>query len=203
MGKGGGRGKFPATYEDLEALPVGWVGEIIDDTLWAFPRPAAWHAWAASVLGVRLGERFGSGPGGPGGWWLLDEPELHLGAQVLVPDLAGWRRERVPGLLARDQPFFDVAPDWVCEVLSPSTAGLDRGRKMALYHQEGVEHVWLLDPRSHTLETYHRESEGWRLGAGYAGAEVIRAEPFAAEPLELGGLWAPGAPAPGDTSHQG
>jgi len=193
-----GRGKRPATYEDIEALPPGWVGEIIDDELWALPRPAKWHAWVASVLGVELGSRFGVGRGGPGGWWLVDEPELHFGRQVLVPDLAGWRYERAPGLLERDEPFFDLAPDWVCEVLSPSTATLDRGRKLSLYHQEGVSHAWLLDPRAHTLEVYRRGEGGWQLAARHGGEEVVRAEPFDAEPLELGRLWAPRpTPAPG------
>jgi Uma2 family endonuclease len=193
-----GRGKRPATYEDIEALPPGWVGEIIDDELWASPRPASWHGWVASVLGARLGSRFGVGQGGQGGWWLIDEPELHLGRQVLVPDLAGWRQERAPGLFERDEPFFDLAPDWVCEVLSPPTAGLDRGRKLSLYHQEGVSHAWLVDPRAHTLEVYRRGEQGWQLVARHGGEEVVRAEPFDTEPLELGRLWAPRSiPAPG------
>ncbi|HZI07657.1 MAG TPA: Uma2 family endonuclease [Archangium sp.] len=183
-----GRGKRPATYEDIEALPIGWVGEIIDDELWAFPRPAAWHTRAASRL-IMLLRGFDVGQGGPGGWWILVEPELHFGKQVLVPDLAGWRRERAPGLLERDEPFFDVAPDWVCEVLSPSTAALDRGRKLEVYHQEGVSHAWLVDPRAHTLEVYRRGKKGWRLSARHGGEEAIRAEPFDAEPLELGLLW--------------
>ena len=152
------------------------------------------------MLGARLGSSFGLGQGGPGGWWILVEPELHLGRQVLVPDLAGWRRERVPGLLERDDPFFDVAPDWVCEVLSPSTAELDRGRKAALYHQEGVSHSWLVDPRAHVLEVYRRGRRGWRLAARHTGEASVRAEPFDAEPLELGLLWAsraqPSAPRP-------
>jgi Uma2 family endonuclease len=193
-----GTGKRPATYEDIEALPPGWVGEIIDDELWASPRPASWHGWVASVLGMRLGSRFGVGQGGPGGWWLIHEPELHFGRQVLVPDLAGWRQERAPGLLEREVPFFDLAPDWVCEVLSPSTARLDRGRKLTLYHQEGVSHAWLVDPRAHTLEVYRRGEQGWQLVVRHGGEEVVRAEPFDAEPLELGRLWAPRPPpAPG------
>ncbi|WNG13564.1 Uma2 family endonuclease [Cystobacter fuscus] len=192
-----GRGKRPATYEDIEALPPGWVGEIIDDELWAFPRPAKWHAWVASVLGVRLGATFGMGEGGPGGWWFVFEPELHLGRQVLVPDLAAWRYERAPGLFERDEPFFDLAPDWVCEVLSPSTAALDRGRKLPLYHREGVSHAWLVDPRAHTLEVYRRGARGWRISR-YGGEEVVCVEPFDAEPLDLGRLWAPrSTPAPG------
>jgi len=193
-----GYGKRPATYEDIEALPPGWVGEIIDDELWASPRPARWHAWVESVLAARLGSAFSVGQGGPGGWWLLVEPELHFGRQVLVPDLAGWRRERAPGLLERDELFFDLAPDWVCEVLSPSTAALDRGRKLALYHQEGVSHAWLVDPRARTLEVYRRGERGWRLIARRGGEDVVRAEPFDAEPLALGLLWAPGStPVPG------
>ncbi|HYO53274.1 Uma2 family endonuclease [Archangium sp.] len=192
-----GKGKRPATYEDIEALPPGWVGEIIDDELWAFPRPARWHTLVASVLGAKLGSTFGVGQGGPGGWWILSEPELHFGRQVVVPDLAGWRYERAPGLFERNDPFFDLAPDWVCEVLSPSTAALDRGRKLSLYHQEGVSHAWLVDPRAHTLEVYRRGTRGWRL-ARYGGEEVVRAEPFDAEPLDLGRLWAPrSTPAPG------
>ncbi|HYO69691.1 MAG TPA: Uma2 family endonuclease [Archangium sp.] len=191
-----GRGKRPATYEDSEELPPGWVGEIIDDELWAFPRPAKWHAWVASELGVELGATFGVRRRGPGGWWFVDEPELHLGRQVLVPDLAGWRYERALGLFERNDPFFDLAPDWVCEVLSPSTAALDRGRKLRLYHQEGVSHAWLVDPRAHTLEVYRRGARGWRF-ARYGGESVVRAEPFDSEPLDLGRLWAPGStPAP-------
>lgn len=193
-----GRGKRPATYEDIEALPPGWVGEIIDDELWAFPRPATWHAWVASALGGMLGNAFSYGQGGPGGWWILYEPELHFGRQVLVPDLAGWRKECAPGLLERDEPFFDLTPDWVCEVLSPSTAALDRGRKLSLYYQEGVSHAWLVDPRAHTLEIFRRGAQDWQLSARHGGAEVVRAEPFDAEPLDLGRLWAPrSTPAPG------
>lgn len=192
-----GRGKRPATYEDIEALPPGWVGELIDDELWAFPRPSTWNLWAASVLLAKLGNTFCFGTRGPGGWWIVREPEWHFGRQVLVPDLAGWRYERAPGLFERDDPFFELAPDWVCEVLSPSTAALDRGRKLPLYHREGVSHAWLVDPRAHTLEVYRRGARGWRLSR-YGGEDVVRAEPFDAEPLDLGRLWAPGStPAPG------
>ena len=190
-----GKGKRPATYEDIEALPPNWVGEIIDDELYAFPRPASWHAWVVSVLGARLGQAFSYEQGGPGGWWLLREPELHFGRQVLVPDLAGWRRERAPGLLDREVPFFDLAPDWICEVLSPSSEQKDRGRKRAVYHQEGVRHAWLVDPRAHTLEVYRRGKTDWRLSARHGGTDLVRAEPFDAEPLDLGSLWAPRAPA--------
>jgi Uma2 family endonuclease len=190
-------GKRSATYEDIEALPPGWVGEIIDDELWASPRPASWHGWAASRLGVMLGS-FDVGQREPGGWWIIHEPELHFGRQVLVPDLAGWRQERAPGLLDREVPFFELAPDWICEVLSPSTVVLERGRKLSVYHQEGVCHAWLVDPRAHTLEVYRRGARAWQLAARHGGAEVVRAEPFDAEPLDLGRLWAPrSTPAPG------
>ena len=192
-----GKGKRPATYEDIEALPPGWVGELIDDELWAFPRPSTWNLWAVSRLLVTLGNRVSVGRGGPGGWWLVREPEWHFGRQVLVPDLAGWRYERAPGLFEQDAPFFDLAPDWVCEVVSPATAVLDREHKLRLYHQEGVSHAWLVDPRARMLEVYRRGARGWRF-ARYGGEAVVRAEPFDAEPLDLGRLWAPGSiPAPG------
>ncbi len=186
-----GRGRRPATYEDIEALPLGWVGELIDDELWAFPRPSKWHTWVASVLGGLLGNAFSFGQDGPGGWWIISEPELHFGKQVLVPDLAGWRRERVPGLLDADDPTFEVAPDWACEVLSPSTAALDRERKLPIYHRQGVGHAWLVEPRRQSLEVYRRGAPGWQLVARHGGSEVVRAEPFEAEPLDLGRLWAP------------
>ncbi|MDR2154115.1 MAG: Uma2 family endonuclease, partial [Burkholderiaceae bacterium] len=114
----------PATYEDLCALPPNRVGEIVRGVLYSHPRPASRHARSSSVLGGKLYPRFDEGDGGPGGWWILDEPELHLGDDVLVPDLGGWRRERMP--VFPDVAWFDLAPDWICEVLSPSTARLDR-----------------------------------------------------------------------------
>src|SRR6476646_4505786 len=109
----------PDTYADIEALPPNQVGEIVRGVLYANPRPASPHAAAASAVGEELGPPFKRGRGGPGGWVILDEPELHLGEDVLVPDLAGWRRERMPELPRAA--FFTLAPDWACEVLSPST----------------------------------------------------------------------------------
>ena len=108
-------------------LPEHLLGQIVDGHLYATPRPAADHQIASSVLGSELGPAFHLGRGGPGGWWIIDEPELHLGRQILVPDLAGWRRERMP--VMQREPFFTLAPDWICEVLSPSTARLDRMKK--------------------------------------------------------------------------
>jgi Uma2 family endonuclease len=123
-----------------------------------------------------------------GGWWILDEPELHLGPNALVPDLAGWRRTRMPHL--PDTAYFPLAPDWVCEILSPSTASLDRVKKLAVYAREGVTHAWLVDPDARTLEVLRIEAGRWTILATHAGREVVRAEPFADIDVELALLWA-------------
>ena len=181
--------KRPATYEDLLQVPDHLVGEIIDGELVTSPRPAARHAAASSALGVDLGGAFGrSNGGGPGGWVILDEPELHVVGQVLVPDLAGWRRERMPEI--PDVAFFELAPDWVCEVLSPSTAARDRTRKMHHYGRARVSHVWFLDPVPQTLEVFRLDGDGWRLAMAEAGDVKARAEPFEAIAIDLAGLWA-------------
>lgn len=177
-----------ATYADLEALPENLVGQIIDGELIAQPRPSSLHARAASVLGAELGPPFDGGRGGPGGWIILDEPELHLGGDVLVPDLAGWRRTTLPEL--PDVPHFTLRPDWVCEVLSPRTEVLDRRRKRPIYAREGVSHVWLVDPNAQLLEVFRLDGETYRLVASHAADEKIRAEQFDAIELELGALWA-------------
>jgi Uma2 family endonuclease len=186
--------KRPATYEDLQALPANLVGQLIAGELIAHPRPASDHALASTALGGELNMAFQRGRGGPGGWWILAEPELHLGPDVLVPDLAGWRRERMP--VPPRAPFFTLAPDWVCEVLSPSTAGLDRVRKKHIYAREGVGFVWLLDPVGRTLEVFQLQGGHWVERGAYSGEDRVRAEPFAAIELELGALWLPEAPAP-------
>ena len=178
----------PATYEDVLAAPPHVVAEIVDGELSLNPRPASPHAAATSALGGELWSPFRRGRGGPGGWILLDEPELHLGADVLVPDLAGWRRERMP--VTGDVPFFTLAPDWVCEALSASTAKLDRTKKLPIYAREKVGHVWLVDAKLRTLEVLRLEGERW-LGLGvWADDAKVRAEPFEAFELELGVLWA-------------
>jgi Uma2 family endonuclease len=179
-----------ATYADLEALPERYVGELIDGTLYAQARPAYRHARVASRLGALINvafDRESGAEGGPGGWWILDEPELHFGLDVLVPDIAGWRRERMPEI--PDVPWTDLAPDWLCEVTSPSTGQLDRGPKLEVYHRAGVVHVWLVEPLLRRIEVLRRSPEGWLLVATHFGDEVAGIEPFAALPLELAELW--------------
>ena len=178
-----------ATYEDLVALPANMVGQIVFGVLHAHPRPAPKHAQAASTIGEELGPPFKRGRGGPGGWLILDEPELHLGPHVLVPDLAGWRRERMPEMPV-DKAYFDLPPDWVCEVLSSSTAALDRGDKLKVYGAFGVKHVWFVDPEAKTLEILEHGEKGYVVHEVFAGEERVRAVPFDAIELELALLWA-------------
>ena len=169
--------------------PEHLVAEIVDGELSLMPRPAKPHAAAASALGEELGPPFKRGRGGPGGWILLDEPELHLGPDVLVPDLGGWRRERMP-VMTNELPYFDLAPDWVCEVLSSSTAILDRARKLPIYGREGVGHVWLVDPIQRSLEVFRRHVGDWLLVGVHHGEAKVRVEPFDAIELDLAVLWA-------------
>ena len=176
-----------ATYDDLLAVPSHVVAEIIDGELHTSPRPAARHARSASTLGMDLGAAFDRGRGGPGGWHILDEPELHLGADVLVPDLAGWRRTRMPEV--PDVAAFTLSPDWVCEVLSPSTGRLDRAGKLPVYARAEVGHAWLVDPLQKTLEVLRREGPSWLLVTTFAGDAMVRAEPFDAIELDLAALW--------------
>jgi Uma2 family endonuclease len=177
----------PASYEDILALPEHLVGEIVDGELVVSPRPAVPHTVGASALGATLVTRMQFGDGGPGGWWILDEPELHLGEHVVVPDIAGWRRERMPSP-PRDA-FITLTPDWVCEVLSPATGRFDRTRKLPLYARLGVPYLWLVDPSLETLETYRLDAGHWTLLVTHAGDDKIRAEPFDAIELDLRRLW--------------
>ena len=176
----------PATYEDLCAVPEDRVAEIIDGELLTFPRPALLHSAAATALGIDLGSPFQRGRGGPGGWVFHDEPELHLGGDILVPDLAGWRIERAPN---REAAFATTPPDWLCEVLSPSTHRVDRVRKLPIYLREKVGHVWLVDPRERTLEIFRRQDAQWVLAGSFGGDDTVQAEPFEAVPLELAAIW--------------
>lgn len=176
-----------ARYDDLLALPDHVVGEIIGGELIVSPRPAPRHAVASSALGGELGPPYHGGRGGPGGWWILDEPELHFGEDVLVPDLAGWRRTRMATV--PDTAYFTLAPDWICEVLSPSTARLDRQKKLAIYAREGVAHAWLIDPIQLTLEVLRLDGGHWVIAGIHAGNDEVRAEPFDATTLPLARLW--------------
>lgn len=178
-----------STYEDVLAAPEHLVAELIDGELSLLPRPALGHALASSTLGAELGGPFHRGRGGPGGWLLVDEPELHLGADVLVPDLAGWRRERMPSVPA-SAAYFELAPDWICEVSSPTTARLDRVRKLPIYAREGVRHAWLVDPVARTLEVFALEHGRWTLLLTASDDAPVRAAPFDAIELDLGVLWA-------------
>ncbi|AKT38584.1 Uma2 family endonuclease [Chondromyces crocatus] len=184
-----------ATYADLEAVPSHLVGEIIGGTLFMSPRPAMPHALASSTLGMVLGPPFQLGVGGPGGWWLLFEPELRLDSDVLVPDLAGWRRERMPDF--PETAATSLPPDWVCEVLSPSTATDDRFDKLPVYAREGVTWVWLIDPIKRTLEVHHLgPRKRWEAELLVKGEAVVRAAPFDAIELPLSILWNGKLPAP-------
>lgn len=183
------RSKKPTAYEDLLALPSNLVGEIVGGELYASPRPTYVHARAAARLATSLGPfDLGGGGGGPGGWIILPKPELHLVGQVMVPDLAGWRRERMPEL--PDVAFSEMPPDWACEVISPSTGFLDRTKKMPQYLRAGVRHIWIVDPRQKTLEVCRPEGDGWRVIAAHGEDQRIRAEPFEAIELDLALLWA-------------
>jgi Uma2 family endonuclease len=186
------RVKRMATYEDLRDLPENVVGEILDGDLYASPRPATPHAAAASVLGGELMGPFQHGRGGPGGWWLLIEPELHLGPDVIVPDWSGWRVTRLPRLPAAA--FLTVAPDWVCEILSGSTERIDRVKKLAVYAREQVKHTWLVNPVHRTLEVLRLEAGRWVLIGTHEGDSRVQAEPFDAIDLDLALLWAAFSP---------
>jgi hypothetical protein len=177
----------PATYADIEALPANVVGEILGGILHVHPRPALPHAVAASALSGELGPPFQRGRGGPGGWIILYEPELHLIEDVVVPDLAGWRRERVPDLT---KAYSTVAPDWICEVLSDSTEAVDRAKKIPIFARDAVAHVWLVDPIVQTVEVFRLDGDSYRLVTTHCGDAKARIEPFDAIEIELAALWA-------------
>ncbi len=180
-----------ATYQDTLDAPEHKVAEIIDGELHLSPRPAGPHADATGALHYAL-YTFKRGPGGPGGWIILFEPELHLGDDVVIPDLAGWRRERMP--VVEDVPYFTLAPDWLCEVLARSTEKVDRAQKLAIYAAAGVRHVWLVDPIARTLEVLRLHEGKWLIVGVHRDDQRVRAEPFAAIELDLATLWADIAP---------
>lgn len=176
-----------ATYDDLVAAPEDRIAEMLGGDLYLSPRPAIRHSRIISVLGADIHDAFDRGRSGPGGWWILDEPELHLSGDVLVPDLAGWRRERMPAI--PDAPAMELAPDWVCEVLSPSTERFDRLQKMPRYALAGVSHAWIVDLPKRRVEIHAREGIDWRPVACYSGLVMFSAAPFDAVAIELSRLW--------------
>ncbi len=179
-------------YAAFLATPAHQVSEIINGSLVTQPRPAPKHACAYSRLGIVIGSPFDMGIRGPGGWVIIDEPELHLDGHILVPDLAGWRKERLPTL--PDTAWFETVPDWICEIQSPSTAQYDRGIKRDIYAKQGVKHLWLLDPEAQLLEAFELRDGAWVLLKTMAGRDEVAVAPFAAVPFSLGDLWYEEAP---------
>jgi len=176
-----------ATYEDLLRVPDNMVAELIDGELFVSPRPRPAHALATSALGAILIPPFQFGDGGPGGWWIIAEPEVHFGPQVLVPDLAGWRVERMPEMPTGS--FFTVIPDWVCEVLS--NPRLDRGKKLPIYARHEVKHAWIVDAEQQYLEVKRLENGTWSDVAIFTAGEAVRAEPFDAIEIDMTRVWGP------------
>ncbi|MDB4962336.1 MAG: hypothetical protein JWP01_2335 [Myxococcales bacterium] len=176
-----------ATYQDVLDAPEHQIAEIIDGELILSPRPGGSHASVTSMLGAALVPPLCHGEQGPGGWLILDEPELHLGDRILVPDLAGWRTSRLPHV--PDEAFFTVVPDWICEVASKSTEKLDRKRKLPVYASAGVSHAWLIQPRIRTLEVFRLVGGLWTVIAVHTDDDKVRAEPFDAIEIDLAKLW--------------
>lgn len=183
-----------ATYEDLKRVPDIMVAEMAGGELYAFPRPAFPHANLATVINVLIGGAYHLGRGGPGGWLILFEPELHFGRDVMVPDFAGWRRTRLPAV--PNVPWLTLAPDWACELLSPSTAAFDRKQKLQIYAREGIPWMWLIDPATRTLEILRLDEDRWTVWGVHEGCDVVRAEPFTEIELDLSIFWADLAGAP-------
>ena len=182
--------KKRATYDDVVAAPPSKVAEVVDGELYLSPRPASPHALAGSHLYGDLDGPFGHDPGGedaPGGWVILFEPELHFGEDIVVPDLAAWRHQRMPKV--PNVAFFTLAPDWLCEIVSPSSQRHDRIRKMRIYAREQVRHAWLIDPLEKTLEVFRLEGEHWLLASAHDGDAPVRAEPFDAVELLMKRWW--------------
>ena len=177
----------PATYQDVLDAPEHVVAELIGGTLHTHPRPAPRPARAGARLISKLGPPFDEGDGGPGGWRIFYEPELHLDDEVLVPDLAGWRRERMPEL--PETAYFTLAPDWACEILSPSTRAHDLVHKRPLYAAAAIAYLWLIDPVEQILEAFTLADRHWRLVAAVEHDDAVQIPPFDAMTFRLGDLW--------------
>ncbi|MBF0396578.1 MAG: Uma2 family endonuclease [Desulfobacterales bacterium] len=178
--------KTNATYQDLYSIPENMIGEIIDGKLYAMPRPSPRHSNVASGIAEIRGP-FQHGIGGPGGWWILVEPEIKLGQDLFVPDLAGWKKERL--LHPPDTNYISIPPDWICEVLSPSTSASDRKKKMPIYAQFKVPYLWLIHPIEKTLEIFKLNGSQWLLLVTYSDDDKVKAEPFQEVEIDLANLW--------------
>lgn len=185
-----------ATYADVLAAPAHMRAEVLDGELLLMPRPRRAHLRSATGIGAFLFGAFQVGAGGPGGWTIIAEPELHLGPDpdILVPDLGGWRAGRLVDREDEDEPYITVVPDWVCEVLSPGTLRVDRMKKMPIYARERVGHVWLVDPRERTVEVFRHGGGGYVLVGTYGGDEGLSAEPFEAASIPPAFLWGTQSP---------
>ena len=178
-----------ATYQDVMDAPENMVAELIDGELHLMSQPAEVHTRACTGLSTLLNHPFGLGISGPGGWRIYYEPELHLirNIRVLVPDLAGWKRETMPEPPGSHR--FTVMPDWVCEILSPSTSKVDVEVKMPLYAQADIGHLWLIDPLAKTLQAFELQGGKWAPIAGLKDADTVCVPPFDAISFDLAKLW--------------
>lgn len=176
-------------YDQLLELPEGLTGEILNGQIHTQPRPSGLHAVTASSLSGELVNPFQKGRGGPGGWWIIVEPEIHFkrDVEVVVPDLAGWKRERMPAVPQGHR--FEVVPYWICEILSPSTASKDREIKMPIYAHYGVRYAWLVDPKIRTLEAYTLRHGAWTEIGRFAEDDQVAVMPFEDLVIDLMGLW--------------
>jgi len=180
-----------AAYQDVENLSARAIGELFDGRLHAQPRPAAPHVHTQFFVGGHLFNPFYRGIGGPGGWVILAEPEIHfkLDLDVTVPDLAGWRRARKLKFPTGHK--IELVPDWICEILSPSTRSIDQEIKMPLYARYGVSYLWLVEPIEHVVDAYRLQGGEWVAVGRYTGTTQAAIPPFDAVLLDLGSLWMP------------
>ena len=178
----------PATSADIEALPPDVIGEIINGALFTQPRPSVQHSFSATSLTDEVVGPFQKGRGGPGGWTFLTEPELILGPHTLVPDLVGWRKDRMPRV-PRTKRVENICPNWVCELLSDATEKRDRGEKRVIYAAYGVDHLWLVDPRVCSVEVFQRQDRQWLAIGYYTDSDKVAAPPFEAITMDLSVMW--------------
>jgi Uma2 family endonuclease len=176
------------TLAGIDALAPGIKGEIIEGVLYTMPRPRAPHQSMMGAVGTDLLDPFQRGDGGPGGWWIPPEPGIELpNTPEIAPAVAGWRRERLPAL-SNDE-AITVVPDWVCEILSPTTEQHNLTVKKPYYAKVGVAHHWIVDLSMRTVIALRLESGRWREVGVYGDEREARIEPFAAVPLNVASWW--------------